>query len=262
MQLRLMMSIQEQAAAALEPHQPYRLSAGMAGFGAPRLVHHAGHGLRGQMATQLAMVVNPPAGWEVVTELASPMGRNFEMLSVRVRHADDLARAIAAHRPRLILLDADAAVAGEWRQVLQVAAKGPACDWLLALGRPDSHWTQAMIDLMASGCVLWDCPLDELARAFDSVVSGELWYSRRMFRRIFDRLTNRSETLGEVRDLPSAPPSSPLSARESEVLACLRMGMSNKEIAERLAISVSTVKKHVARTFEKRGLRNRRQGLA
>ena len=39
----------------------------------------------------------------------------------------------------------------------------------------------------------------------------------------------------------------------------MRRGMTNLQIAERLDISVNTVKKHLARVFEKRGLRGRRQ---
>lgn len=48
-----------------------------------------------------------------------------------------------------------------------------------------------------------------------------------------------------------------LSKREEEVAALLARGLSNKEIAEKLFISLATVKDHVHRILEKTGLPNR-----
>ena len=53
-----------------------------------------------------------------------------------------------------------------------------------------------------------------------------------------------------------------LTAREDEVLLLMRRGMTNKQIAGRLDISVNTVKKHCAHVFAKHGLRGRRQQIA
>jgi DNA-binding CsgD family transcriptional regulator len=50
-----------------------------------------------------------------------------------------------------------------------------------------------------------------------------------------------------------------LSAREVEVVELLMRGLSNKEIAERLFISVDTVKKHTYNVYRKLGVQNRVQ---
>jgi RNA polymerase sigma factor (sigma-70 family) len=48
-----------------------------------------------------------------------------------------------------------------------------------------------------------------------------------------------------------------LSVREREVLAEIRMGRTNREIAERLQVSTSTVNKHVHQVLRKLRVRNR-----
>jgi DNA-binding NarL/FixJ family response regulator len=52
-----------------------------------------------------------------------------------------------------------------------------------------------------------------------------------------------------------------LSEREREVLKLIAQGLSNQEIAARLFIGVSTVKKHINHIYDKLGVRNRTEAL-
>jgi LuxR family maltose regulon positive regulatory protein len=54
----------------------------------------------------------------------------------------------------------------------------------------------------------------------------------------------------------------PLSERELEILALIGDGYTNQEIAERLAITLHTVKKHSSNIYGKLGVRNRTQAVA
>jgi DNA-binding NarL/FixJ family response regulator len=58
------------------------------------------------------------------------------------------------------------------------------------------------------------------------------------------------------RPLPS------LSSRESEILALVEQGRSNKEIARRLAISAATVKNHMHNILQKLQVSRRGQAAA
>jgi ATP/maltotriose-dependent transcriptional regulator MalT len=80
-----------------------------------------------------------------------------------------------------------------------------------------------------------------------------------------DTLLDQARSIGEeiVADLPSAPqPRAPalldgLSEREVEVLRLLAAGMTNRQIADDLVLSVKTVDRHVSNIFSKTGVSNR-----
>jgi LuxR family maltose regulon positive regulatory protein len=62
---------------------------------------------------------------------------------------------------------------------------------------------------------------------------------------------------------PAAPaPAEPLSQREQEVLHLLASGASNQAIADRLVISLATVKKHVSNLLGKLQVESRTQAIA
>ena len=67
---------------------------------------------------------------------------------------------------------------------------------------------------------------------------------------------------GEPSVSPEAPPSDPagqLSPREREVATLVALGLSNRDIAERLVVSERTAENHVQRVMNRLGLRSRTQ---
>jgi ATP/maltotriose-dependent transcriptional regulator MalT len=53
----------------------------------------------------------------------------------------------------------------------------------------------------------------------------------------------------------------PLSARELEILGLFAAGLSNKEVADKLIISLGTVKAHSSNIYRKLDVRNRAQAI-
>jgi DNA-binding NarL/FixJ family response regulator len=54
-------------------------------------------------------------------------------------------------------------------------------------------------------------------------------------------------------------PTTKLTQRELEIVACLVRGMTNREISKELFVAESTVKAHLHSTFAKLGVSNRTQ---
>jgi two-component system, NarL family, nitrate/nitrite response regulator NarL len=107
-----------------------------------------------------------------------------------------------------------------------------------------------------AGYVPCDASLDDLVARVSRIMRGELLVAPRMAAAIFRRLELR-EPLAESHGVAEV-----LTAREREVLRLIDGGLSNKEIAVRLNIEVSTVKNHVHNLFEKLHVTSRMQAAA
>jgi len=103
----------------------------------------------------------------------------------------------------------------------------------------------------ATGFVSRDASIDDLVLAIESALCGQAWCSPRMAGLICSRLGAMAQT--------QAADQGSLTARERQVLDLIAGGLSNKEIAVRLSIELSTVKNHVHTLLEKLHVKHRWQ---
>src|SRR6476661_8570972 len=99
----------------------------------------------------------------------------------------------------------------------------------------------------ATGYLLKEISIEEVADAIRAVVSGQSLISPSMASKLLTEFTN----LAKKADEKQAVPSPRLTDRELEVLKLVAQGMSNREIATELYISENTVKNHVRNILEK-----------
>ena len=134
-----------------------------------------------------------------------------------------------------------------------VATGAPSRILVLTTYDLDEYVTDAL-RAGASGFLLKDAPRHKLLAAVRAAVDGDTVLAPSVTRRVLDAYVSRRPG-GPDRRLAR------LTAREAEVLQLVAQGLSNAEIAERLVLSVTTVKSHVARLLAKLELRDRVQAV-
>ena len=107
----------------------------------------------------------------------------------------------------------------------------------------------------ASGYLLKDSSIDEVAQAIRVVADGQSLISPSMAIKLLDEFKQMSRA--DRQQVPSPR----LTDRELEVLKLVAQGLNNREIAKRLFISENTVKNHVRNILEKLQLHSRMEAV-
>jgi two-component system nitrate/nitrite response regulator NarL len=155
-------------------------------------------------------------------------------------------------QPDVVLLDSRAGGnAGAARDLLDSAPRAR----VVALATPESEEDIiALAEAGVLGYVTRDESLVDLVTTIESVARGEMacspWMATVLVRRV--------QALAAERPRPTQR----LTAREAEILELIAQGLSNKEIAARLYIEVTTVKNHVHNILEKLGVSRREEAVA
>ncbi len=106
----------------------------------------------------------------------------------------------------------------------------------------------------ASGYVLKRAATSDLLAAVRAIARGEVFLNPAVAKKLVADYIARAQTKGEDDARRSYDALTP---REREILARLAEGLSNREIADKLVLSLSTVQTHYAHIMEKLNLQNR-----
>jgi DNA-binding NarL/FixJ family response regulator len=111
----------------------------------------------------------------------------------------------------------------------------------------------------ASGYLLKDIPLDEVAEAVRAVHGGQSLINPSMAGKLLSEFATLARKNGEPR--AQEVPAPKLTDREMQVLKLVARGMNNRDIAKELFISENTVKNHVRNILEKLQIHSRMEAV-
>lgn len=114
----------------------------------------------------------------------------------------------------------------------------------------NSEDVQAVLEAGVMGYLSIDVSQDELVRGIYAISRGEIFLESPV---LVNLLSHRISSFSEKIILRQED----FSPREQEVLVCLTRGMSDRDIAQALFISVRTVQTHLAHIYEKMGVHSR-----
>ena len=107
----------------------------------------------------------------------------------------------------------------------------------------------------ATGYLLKEISIEEVANAIRAVVTGQSLISPSMASKLLSEFNNLAKQAQQKILVPK------LTDRELQVLKLVAQGMSNREVAEDLFISENTVKNHVRNILEKLHLHSRMEAV-
>jgi DNA-binding NarL/FixJ family response regulator len=175
------------------------------------------------------------------------------MVVGEARSAEEALEMAPRLRPDLVLLDIDLPGMTGIEAVRELAPRLPDTRVVMLTVSTDRRDLLDAVRHGAAGYLTKDLSGEALLRAVRGIRRGDLPMSRVHAALVVDHLARTG------RSGPSAPDDvgGLLSAREQEVLRLLAEGMTDREIANALAISPRTVESHVSSVLRKLGVRNR-----
>ena len=168
-----------------------------------------------------------------------------------VSQMSGLIDAMVNHIPNVVVLPIDFPGLGGARGIRDVRRLSPATKIVVL--------TQAVnpaeeLEVLRRGAKGYSGPVgaDVLFKMVDKVQEGEVWAGRKTIGALLDEYQAAGDVAPREHKF-STKDLERLTSRERQILRLLSDGMSNKEIANSLSVSVSTIKAHLTKVFRKLG---------
>jgi len=177
-------------------------------------------------------------------EVVGEAGNGLEAVAV--------ARALA---PDLVLMEVVIPRLNGIEAAKQIKQSNPATAVLALSAYDDDRYVLGLLEAGAAGYLLKSATAQELIHAIRAVHAGEAVLHPAVAGRLLSRAARPAArvTLAHGNEL--------LTEREIEVLRCAAKGLSNKQIAGQLVLSVPTVKAHLVNIFNKMGVGSRTEAV-
>ena len=183
---------------------------------------------------------------ELVRSLVAAAIRQTEGFEVcgEASNAEQALEVVRRTKPHVVVLDSMLPGQQGPEAVEGILRVSPYSRVLMFSGVTDPLALRRALGAGARGFVSKAAPFQELIEGIRSVHAGSIFCgagSRRLVQRI-------------IQDLPGSEPANPISTRERDVLSGIARGLSSKEIATQLGLSVFTIENHRRRIMDRTGI--------
>jgi len=188
----------------------------------------------------------------LASSLAKTLDTEPDLRSVGV--AGSLKRAaelIPTSAPDVLLLDHRLPDGDGVAAIGRLRELRPSMAVIVLTASPSEHLMVAAVEAGVSGFLSKTRSLAEVTSAVRAAAVGEAVISPEMLARLLPRLGGTGRVGAAT-----------LTEREREILGLIAQGLSNAAIAERLFVSVNTVRNHVANLLAKLGARSKLEALS
>lgn len=143
--------------------------------------------------------------------------------------------------PDVLILDIGLPGMSGLSAISYIKDKIPTTDIIMFTVHNDAHRIFEALTAGASGYLLKNTPLPQIKEALEQCYKGGAPMSPQIARQVVEFFNPRKKQTKE----------SPITARENEIVIALVDGLSYKMIADRLKISVETVRHHIKNIYRK-----------
>jgi DNA-binding NarL/FixJ family response regulator len=167
-----------------------------------------------------------------------------------VMEGRELVAAAKGLRPDLIIADISMPGIDGIEATRRLRAELPDSPVLILSIHTEPSWVRAAFEAGASGYLTKTSAPDEIETAVHELLMGRLYVSPAVTRAMVDTTMQGAATppAGRRPELPE-----PFTRREQDVIRLVGLGLGNKEIAQRLGVSVTTVRTHLSKVYDKLG---------
>jgi DNA-binding NarL/FixJ family response regulator len=162
---------------------------------------------------------------------------------------------VAELKPDVVLMDVQMPVMDGVEATRQISAQYPDTRVIILTTFDYEEYVFEGVKAGALGYLLKDTPAPELAGTIRRVYAGERFIQPAVASKILFEFAKTE------RPAKTAPEFEPLTEREVEIISRLAQGMTNREVAEDLALAEGTVRNNVSNILSKLHAANRVQAI-